>query len=287
MYTTNGLTVTNLTADRVPFVSTGGLIVDESNLTFTTATKVLALSGGVLQSTISKGLIVNNAGSNSTADQFKVNGNTSVVLLVTDAVNNRVGIGGNAVPTARVHHGAGSATASTAPLKFTSGPLMTIAEAGAMEFLTDDYYVTTTNSAIRRKVVGAFNAVDSLTQAAAIGATTLFTPSASGMFRISIVLQVTRAATTSSVLGGGTGVTITYTEPDGSVAQSIKPLLMDQAGVGVVPATGNILNTTATQSQGSCVIYAKTGVAIQYAIGYTSVGATTMQFSAHLKIESI
>lgn len=125
------------------------------------------------------------------------------------------------------------------------------------------------------------------TTAAAVSATTLYTPTASGMYRISIVLQVTRAATTSSILGGTTGVTIAFTEPDGSIAQSIKPLLTDQAGAVVVPATGNVGNANTTQSQGSAVIYAKTGVAITYAIGYTSVGGTTMQYGAHLKVEAM
>lgn len=126
---------------------------------------------------------------------------------------------------------------------------------------------------------------DLTSQSAAISATTLFTPTADGMFRISITLQVTQAATNSSVLGGATGVAITYTEPDGSVAQSIVPLLISQAGVSIVPATGNTGNTTTTQSQGSAIIYAKSGVAIQYAIGYTSVGATSMEYAAHLKCE--
>lgn len=142
-------------------------------------------------------------------------------------------------------------------------------------------------AAVSNGVPAEYATVDLTAQAAAISATTLYTPAASGMFRISIVLQVTRAATTSSVLGGATGVTITYTEPDGSVAQSIKPLLTSEAGAVIVPATGNIGNATTTQSQGSCVIYAKTGVAIQYAIGYTSVGATTMQYSVHLKCEAL
>jgi hypothetical protein len=136
-------------------------------------------------------------------------------------------------------------------------------------------------------VPAEYATVDLTAQTAAITATTLYTPAASGMFRISIVLHVTTAATTSSVLGGATGVVITYTEPDGSVAQSVKPLLSDQAGAVIVPATGNVGNSTTTVSQGSAVIYAKTGVAIQYAVGYTSVGATPMAFSAHLKAEAM
>jgi hypothetical protein len=50
---------------------------------------------------------------------------------------NTVGIGvklGGLNPTARLHLAQGTATASTAPLKFTSGTNLTTAEAGAMEF---------------------------------------------------------------------------------------------------------------------------------------------------------
>jgi hypothetical protein len=136
-------------------------------------------------------------------------------------------------------------------------------------------------------VPSEYATIDLTAQTTAKTATTIYTPTVSGMFRISIVLQVTTAATTSSVLGGATGVVITYTEPDGSVAQSTVALLSDQAGAVIVPATGNIGNTTATQSKGECIIYAKTGVAIQYAIGYTSVGATAMAYAAHLKLEAL
>ena len=47
---------------------------------------------------------------------------------------------------------AGTATAATAPLKFTSGTLMSAAEAGAMEFLTDRLYMTQTTSTIRKTI---------------------------------------------------------------------------------------------------------------------------------------
>ena len=63
--------------------------------------------------------------------------------------NGRVGIGVTA-PTAVLHLKAGTATASTAPLKFTSGALNTTAEPGAVEFLTDAYYGTITTGAARR-----------------------------------------------------------------------------------------------------------------------------------------
>jgi hypothetical protein len=59
-----------------------------------------------------------------------------------------IGIG--ITPTAKLHVAAGSATASTAPLKFTSGTLLSSPEAGAEEFLTDDRYVTITTGAARK-----------------------------------------------------------------------------------------------------------------------------------------
>jgi hypothetical protein len=52
--------------------------------------------------------------------------------------------------TAYLHLGAGTATASTAPLKFTSGTLLGTAEAGAVEFLTDKFYGTITTGAARK-----------------------------------------------------------------------------------------------------------------------------------------
>lgn len=47
---------------------------------------------------------------------------------------------------------AGTATAGTAPLKFTSGTLLSSPEAGAVEFNTDSLYFTITTGAVRKKV---------------------------------------------------------------------------------------------------------------------------------------
>jgi hypothetical protein len=47
---------------------------------------------------------------------------------------------------------AGTATAGTAPLKFTSGTLLSSAEAGAVEFNTDSLYFTITSGTVRKKV---------------------------------------------------------------------------------------------------------------------------------------
>ncbi len=47
---------------------------------------------------------------------------------------------------------AGTTAAGTAPIKLTSGPLMTASEAGAIEFLSDNLYFTQTTSNMRKKV---------------------------------------------------------------------------------------------------------------------------------------
>ncbi len=68
-----------------------------------------------------------------------------------DGTDNPVS-GGHKTVTIR----AGTTAALTAPLKFTSGSLMTAAEAGAVEFVTDRLYYTQTTSTVRR-VVAAFD----------------------------------------------------------------------------------------------------------------------------------
>ena len=60
---------------------------------------------------------------------------------------------GVTVPTARLHLKAGTAIASTAPLKFTTGVSLTSPEAGAVEFTTDDLYFTITTGVARKGFV--------------------------------------------------------------------------------------------------------------------------------------
>jgi len=119
--------------------------------------------------------------------------------------------------------------------------------------------------------------VDLVTQGAAVAATTLFTPSVSGFYKINFYLKVTRAATTSSVLGG---LTITYNDGTDSVAQSVVAQGQTQAGATGTTNTGN--STTSILS-GTLNIWAVSGTAVKYAIAYTSSGGTIMQYEAHLK----
>jgi len=85
-------------------------------------------------------------GAFTTLDNQVVIGNTSVTQTL---LNGNVGIGITA-PTALLNLKAGTATAGTAPIKLTSGVLLTAPEAGAVEFLTDAYYATITTDAARK-----------------------------------------------------------------------------------------------------------------------------------------
>jgi len=85
------------------------------------------------------------------------NATTNVLGIVTAGTeriridaNGRVGINLTSM-TAKLHIAAGSATAGTAPIKMVSGPLLTTAEVGAQEFLTDKYYGTITTGAARKE----------------------------------------------------------------------------------------------------------------------------------------
>lgn len=186
----------------------------------------------------------------------------------------------------------GSTTdASTGILQVTGAVSITttLAVTGASTLtgaVTQSAKTTTYNgiATVSNGVPAEYATADLTAQSAAKTTTTLYTPAATGMFRVSVYLQITTAASTSSVLGGTTGVVITYNDGDGNVTQTDTVALMTTAGaIGLNSST----NTTATNLNGSTIIYARTGVAIQYAIDYTSVGITAMVYAAHLKLEAL
>jgi hypothetical protein len=72
-------------------------------------------------------------------------------LTATLRINAKTGF--SLAPTAWITLPAGTTVAGTAPLKFTSGSLLTTAEAGAFEFLTDDAYLTITTGAARKNLI--------------------------------------------------------------------------------------------------------------------------------------
>lgn len=132
-------------------------------------------------------------------------------------------------------------------------------------------------------VPAIYGVADLTGQTAAKTATTLVTPTNGGLVRVTVYLKVTTAASVSSVLGGATGVKITYTDNTDSVAQSVTVMMQTEAGVSGISNAGNATTSVLT---GSVLINAKNAVAVQYAIDYTSSG-TAMAYEAHLKSEAL
>lgn len=60
--------------------------------------------------------------------------------------------GSSTAPTARVHIAAGSTSVNSAPIKLTSGTVMTTPETGAIEFTTDDLFFTITTGGARKNI---------------------------------------------------------------------------------------------------------------------------------------
>ncbi len=98
--------------------STGGATSSDLVLGTTTST-----APGAIHFVINSG--TTDAGSISTAGRWAINNSTT-----------------NTTPTALLHIGAGTATASTAPLKLTSGTNLTTVEAGAIEYDGVNFYAT-------------------------------------------------------------------------------------------------------------------------------------------------
>lgn len=126
---------------------------------------------------------------------------------------------------------AGTPAANTAPLKFTSGSLTTTPEAGAVEFLTDNYYGTVTTGAIRKK----FALYDD-----ASGATgDIYFRNSSGIFTR---LAVGSTGNVLTVSGGQPAWTAPIYTPTAVWGDSISPASVQAATVSYVriPYSGTI-----------------------------------------------
>lgn len=100
------------------------------------------------------GVIVKAAAAQS-ANLTEWQDSSAVILSKVNSAGN-VGVRMAATTlTAYLHIAAGTTAASTGPLKFTSGTSMTTAEAGAMEFTTDDLFFTITTGAARKRLLMA------------------------------------------------------------------------------------------------------------------------------------
>jgi hypothetical protein len=82
------------------------------------------------------------------------NSSATILTKVNEVGNVGVRMAATAL-TAYLHIAAGTTAASTAPIKLTTGTSMTTAEAGAIEFTTDDLFFTITTGAARKRLLMA------------------------------------------------------------------------------------------------------------------------------------
>lgn len=114
------------------------------------------------------------------------------------------------------------------------------------------------------------------TQSALIGATTLYTtPAADGFYQVCWVATLTRAATTSSTLGP---LQIRYTNAADNVVKTWPSANVNNVNQAATNNTGTGVIS------GSQTIFCKASTAIQYLMGYTSSGATTMQYALDITV---
>jgi len=187
--------------------------------------------------------------------------------------NGNVGIG-QTTPTAVLHIKAGTATASTAPLKLTSGTLNTTAEAGAVEFLTDAYYGTITTGAARKQF--AFNPMTTggdLVYGGASGVETRLANGTAGQ-----VLQsngTTLAPTWVALAGGGNAQTANpLSQFAATTSAQLLGVISDETGSGaLVFATSPTLVTPLLGTPTSGVMTNVTGTASGLTAGNVTTNA--------------
>lgn len=98
---------------------------------------------------------------------YILNLTSSDVSKFNFSVGGRFGVNGITTPTALIHLAAGTATASSSPIKFTAGTNLTTPEAGALEWDGANLYITQTTGPTR-KTIAYIDSYEALVDAATI-----------------------------------------------------------------------------------------------------------------------
>lgn len=182
--------------------------------------------------------------------------NSTERMRISATGNIYLGAGTN--PTASLHIRAGSATASTAPIKFTAGTNLTAAEAGALEWDGTNLFVTQTTGPTRKTIAYTSDLTGFITSVSGTinritstgGTAPVIDISASYIGQASIttlgtITTGTWTGTTIAVANGGTGQT-TYTNgqlligntTDNALTKAT--LTAPAAGISITNGTGTI-----------------------------------------------
>ena len=155
--------------------------------------------------------------------------------------------------SAYIHLKAGTTAANSAPIKLTSGSLMTAPEIGALEFLTDRLYFTQTTGTTRQTIAYLSDiAASAVTGTGTTGKLTKWTNGAGGVIGDSIVsesstkltiagnLDISGATNDYAFYGYGNHATygagvLDATYADNSTSKPMLTLIRRTSNVGIVP----------------------------------------------------
>ena len=218
------MTGTNaFTLDTTLYQITGSYLLTTGATTGAT-TQAQAFTNGV------KTGYIYPATDNTTGFQIRNSNGVSASINI-DTSNNKMFIGGNTAPAAILHLQTGSASVGTAPLKFTTGTLLTNPESGSIEY-NNDFYYTMANLARVASIGILYTDVADYSNSGGGGAgteTTLATYTMPGN-TLDINNEYVEIGATISVTGAGNsiiklyfGSTVIYTVPSGNyTGQSIQ-----------------------------------------------------------------
>lgn len=114
-------------------------------------------------------------------------------------------------------------------------------------------------------------------QAASISATNFYAVPEDGYYLVCFNATITQAATSTCILGGSTGLQVKYTEATDNIVKT-----MPSSSINHFNATNR--NNTDAGITGTFTVHAKSGTQLQYLIGYSSSGATVMQYNLELSV---
>lgn len=141
---------------------------------------------------------------------------------------------------------------------------------GTIATVTDDWrrWFQEVKDAIDRAAQRAGSAVALTAQVASIAATAMpIAGQPAGLYRVSWLLRVTQAATTS----GSAQI---------SLIGTVDSVVTTQQGTAVA-------NTLGAVDSGSALVEVDAGTDIQYAVTYASVGATPLRYSLDIVVEAL
>ena len=228
--------------------------------------------------------------------KWGTNPTVGAATKMTLTENARLGIGSH-TPTATLHLQAGAAAASSGPLKFITGTLLTTAEAGTIEYTTPGLYFT--NGTVQRQgIVLSRQAVitTNQTRTSTTALTNITGLDSLGSLKAGFKYRFEAKLYTTSNSAGGVKVDVYY---NGGAVTTFRSELELRQGTATTtrvqnaatPATATTGATAVTTASiiitGYIVPNSDNSLTIRGAQNASNVNATTFLVGSYLKVEQV